>query len=244
MLSYAEAIADFALGLADSNHVPGSLTGQTQQHLAIYRNNVRLNRIDALPAAFPTVAALVGEDYFRALAREYVKAVPASSANLHDDGAALAAFIATFAPATALPYLPDVARLDWALHRAYHAADAAPLDTATLAALQPAQFAALQLQFHPAVALVRSSAWPIADILTMHQGGATAMLDAGGQSVLVWRNATGVQHLPVADPAWLAALLGGQSLGDTLAQATQDPNPLLARLFAEGLISAIRDTTP
>ncbi|SMC29827.1 hypothetical protein SAMN02745857_04168 [Andreprevotia lacus DSM 23236] len=244
MLSYAEAIADFAHALNDTDHQAQALSDASRERIAVYRNNARLNRIDALPAAFPTVAALVGDDYFRALAREYVKTTPALSANLHDDGAGLAGFIAGFAPARDLPYLADVARLDWAMHRAYYADDVAALDPQRLAALDGDGFMRGRLRLHPAVALVQSTDWPIADILAMHQGGPDAALAAGGQAVLVWRSRAGVQHTRLDDVHWLAALLAGQAVGDALALAHTDPNPVLARLFADGLICDFEDTTP
>ncbi|WP_051710626.1 HvfC/BufC family peptide modification chaperone [Andreprevotia chitinilytica] len=241
MLSYAETLADFTAALSDAEHVPAGLTEATRERIAVYRNNVRLNRMDALPAAFPLVAELVGEEYFRALARVYVIDTPARSANLHDDGASLADFIAGFGPAQELPYLADVARLDWARHRAYYADNVPPLDATEVAALSPEQFSAARFWFHPAVALVQSAQWPIADLLAMHEGGPTAHIDAGGQTVLVWRGSNGVawRQLNDDEARWLSTLLAGSSVGEALAAAQEDPNPLLTHLFAHGLVSHV-----
>ncbi|WP_432723823.1 DNA-binding domain-containing protein [Jeongeupia wiesaeckerbachi] len=239
MLSYADTLAEFAAGLADDALAPGCLVAATRANLALYRSNVRLNRIDALENAFPTVAALVGVDWFRAMARAYVIAEPAASANLHDDGATLAVFLDGFAPAANLPYMADVARLDWARHRAWYAPDSAPLDPARLAALDADGFARCVLGFDPALALVVSMRWPIAAIAAMHEGGAPADLNAGGQAVLVWRD--GWRPVDRQDAGWLKALLAGVAVGEALAAAQGDPDPLLAWLFGHGLIRNIKE---
>ena len=246
MLTYAEAIADFSSALQDSAHVPLCLSEASAAQIDIYRNNVRLNRINALPSAFPMVAELVGDEFFTAMARVYVRTTPAVSANLHEDGSGFAAFIAGFEPAQPLPYLADAARLDWARHLAYYAADVPPLGASELALLVPEKFADLQFAFDPAVALVQSSRWPIADFLKMHQGGPAANLDTGGQAVLIWRTAGQVlwQATAAADAHLLGQLLAGLSLGAALATATEDPNPLLAHLFSHGLVTHIKDAAP
>ncbi|AOY00500.1 DNA-binding domain-containing protein [Jeongeupia sp. USM3] len=239
MLSYADTLAAFAAALADDADAPPCIAAATRANLAVYRNNVRLNRIDALESAFPTVSALVGRDWFRAMARAYVIAVPAASANLHDDGAALAGFLDGFAPARALPYLADVARLDWARHRAWYAPDAAPLDPARLAALDTDRFARCTLVFDPALSLVASARWPIADIAAMHDGGAPADLGAGGQAVLVWRD--GWRRIDGDAAGWLAVLQAGASVGEALAGAQGEPEPQLAWLFGQGLICDFKE---
>jgi hypothetical protein len=243
MLSYGDLLDDFGTALADSDHAPAGLTAATRARIDVYRNNVRLNRIDALAAAFTNVVTLVGAEYFRALARAYVLAVPAASANLHDDGAALPAFIRSFAPAADLPYLADVAHVDWLMQRAYYADDATPLDRSTLAALDPGRFAAASLRLHPSVGVARSAAWPIADILAMHEGGDDACIGAGGQSVIVWREAFAVrwQSVSDADAQIVAALIDGSTIDAALSDATADPGPLLAHLFSHGLVHAMKE---
>lgn len=101
--------------------------------------------------------------------------------------------IAADEPAADLPYLADVADVDWRLHRAYLAADADTVDSSMLIALGPERFAAASIRLAPSVELARSARWPIADILEMHASGATAHLGAGGQSVLIWRECFAVR---------------------------------------------------
>ena len=243
MSNYSDLLDNFAAALSDDARAPAGLTDATRANIGVYRNNVRLNRIAALADAFTHVVTLVGSDYFRSLARAYVIATPAASANLHDDGAGLPAFIRGFAPAADLPYLGDVAEVDWLMLRAYYADDSAPLDRASLAGLGPERFAAASLRLGASVGVARSAKWPIADIVAMHEGGSPASLDAGGQAVLVWRENFAVRWRAIgADEAQvIAALWNGDSIESALSLASGNPSSLLAHLFGHGLVHAIKE---
>ncbi len=241
MSDYGGILDGFGAALANEACAPAGLTNATRARIGVYRNNARLNRIAALANAFTHVVTLVGTDYFRSLARAYVIATPASSANLHEDGASLPAFIRHFASAAELPYLGDVAQVDWLMQQAYYADDSAPLDRAAIANLGPERFAAASLRFCASMGIAQSEKWPIADIITMHEGGPTASLNAGGQAVLVWRENLRVRWRAIGDgeARVIVALMNGSSIECALALASDDPSSLLAHLFKHGLVHAI-----
>ncbi|BBL77267.1 DNA-binding domain-containing protein [Methylomagnum ishizawai] len=141
-----------------------------ERRLAIYRNNTFLGLAEALRDGFPVVHRLVGTEFFDALARRFVAESPPRSGCLLDYGAEFADSIEAFAPARPLPYLPDVARLEWAWHEAFHAADAGVFGLADLAALSPEQQAGLHLHLHPSARLL-ASAWPVLHIFHVNQPG-------------------------------------------------------------------------
>ena len=121
----------FACALLDAARaVPATIRGaarrRADRRFAVYRNNVVAGLIDALAQRFPVVCRLVGDEFFRAMARVYVTARPPTSPLMMLYGETFPDFIDEFAPAAALPYLGDVARLELARGRAYHAADAVP----------------------------------------------------------------------------------------------------------------------
>ncbi|HSF63705.1 MAG TPA: DNA-binding domain-containing protein [Paracoccaceae bacterium] len=151
--------------------VPAGLTGPGGRaagaRFDVYRNNVVAGLTAALEEGFPTVRALVGEAFFAAMAGVFLRAHPPASRLMMLYGADFPGFLADFPPVAALPYLPDVARLDLALRQSYHAADATPAD---LSALPPARMAAARLRLAPALRLVRS-AWPVWTIRAAHHGG-------------------------------------------------------------------------
>jgi len=241
--TYASVLGAFAAAVVDDTVEPLAVNPATRMHLSVYRNNARANRIAALTDAFANVVQLVGTDYFHALARAYVDCTPAKSANLHEEGADLAAFVRNFEPAADLPYLADIADADWLLHRAYFAADADTIDSASLAALGPERFAAASIRLAPSVAFAHSSRWPIADILQMHAGGETADLGAGGQSVLIWREAYLVRwkRLGHREAEAIAALMNGTTIETAFADTGADANSLLAQLFGHRLVQAIEE---
>ena len=107
-------------------------TNETPNGLAVYRNNVRGNLTLTLKLAFPATLKLIGEDCFHAYAEQFVLDQPPRNADLHLYGEAFPAYLAASALAGQLPYLADVAWLDWAVHHALHAAETPPLDPQTL----------------------------------------------------------------------------------------------------------------
>ena len=95
--------------------------------LRVHRETTLGALAGALEVTYPVCARLVGPEFFRQAARRFAREVPSRSPDLTDYGAELADWLAAFEPARALPYLPDVARLEWALHRARFAGAAALL---------------------------------------------------------------------------------------------------------------------
>ena len=144
--------------------------------LAAYRANAGACAERALDAAFPTVAALVGEACFASLSRDFWQHRPPVRGDLGEWGDALPAFIADKESLAAEPYLADSARLDWAVHRASRAADAPSVPQA-LERLADDDPAAVRLVLSPGSALIESS-WPIASIWQAHQRTEANRFDA------------------------------------------------------------------
>jgi hypothetical protein len=123
------------------------------------------------------------------MAYAYVVVKPPPSPILLDYGAGFPDFIGEFEPASVLPYLADVARIERAWAEAYHAPEAPPIDPAALAAIASEQLPAIRLQLHPSTRLVRSQ-FPALTIWKMNVGdGVPAPVDlaAGGEDALVAR---------------------------------------------------------
>lgn len=161
-----ELQAAFRAELVDANvaRMPARLAGTTlvtPDRFWIYRNNFLGSLTSVLAATFPTVERLVGENNFRYLAHRFIRAHPPTQPVLDAYGDRLSRFLETLSPAVAeFPFLPDLARLEWAVQEAYFAADGAALTPETLAAMDPSAYAGLRLRLHPAARLVRSP-WPI-----------------------------------------------------------------------------------
>jgi uncharacterized protein len=175
--------------------------------LALYRGNLNAACERALANAYPVVRALVGDEFFNGLAREYGRAHPSVSGDLNRFGARFAEFVGSFEHAQSLPYLGDVAALEWSVHIAHCAADAAGLPRERISALSPDELLAARFALHPACAWLRSP-FPVASIWLAHQPqGMVALPECLGRCelALVVRPCWRVQVL-LSSPGELAAL--------------------------------------
>ena len=170
------------------------------RRLAVYRNNVVSSLIDALADTFPVVQQLVGTEFFRAMAGVFVRRHPPRSRILAQYGEGFAAFIAGFEPAAALPYLPDMARLEFARLKALHAADAEPISEAVLAQAlaDPEALAGLRLRWHPSLSVLESP-HAVVSLWAAHQtdGEMPAVGIDGSEQAVVLRDGLDVLVLPV-----------------------------------------------
>ena len=219
--------------------------------VAAYRGNAGALAERALASAFPTVAALVGEESFGALARDFWRHHAPERGDLAQWGAELPAFIAAHSQLADEAYLADSATLDLTVHRALHAADAdaQPLALDLLASTDPDRLA---LEFAPGAALLHS-AWPVATIWLAHQRAAddperfadvqAAFAARRGEAAFVWRDgfAVRVAALDSADAAFNAALLARLNLADALDAAGADFafDRWLARALGERWLAGI-----
>ena len=186
--------------------------------LAIYHRSVRANQLAALAADFPVVRRLVGEAFFAGAAEAYAEAHPSRSGDLARLGLRMADFLAGYPPARALTYLPDVARLEWALCESARAQDAPACDFAALAAVPAQRHAAIRVRLHASVRLLESP-HPVLAIWEANQGDRDGAIDPAAQSpdrVLVHRVAMqpAPRRLAPADFMLLGALLRGATLGE------------------------------
>ncbi|WP_454726805.1 MULTISPECIES: HvfC/BufC family peptide modification chaperone [Cupriavidus] len=241
--AFAAAILDPARPLPDGLAGPDGTP--CAKRFAVYRNNVAAGLGEALAAAFPAVRRLVGEAFFALMARTHALREPPRSPLMFDYGAGFAAFIATFAPAATLPYLPDVARLERAWVEAYHAAEATPADARRLGAIAPAQWAQwvrAGLALHPSVRVVRS-AFPAVTIWQMNvEGGEPAAVDLGrgGEDALVVRPdaEVDVRVLPPGAAAFIEALAAGLPVASATRTALRDHPAFDLAATLRGLLDA------
>src|SRR5262249_5842631 len=122
----------------------------------------------ALESRFPVTVSLVGEEFFRGMARAFIETNRPRSPVIAEYGDELPGFIEGFAAAASVPYLADLARLASLWGRAYHAADASGLFVDALAVLSPDRLAETRLEPHPSAALLMSR-WPVGSIWAAHQ---------------------------------------------------------------------------
>jgi hypothetical protein len=193
-----------------------------EQRLNVYRNNTQLGLTEALRDGYPVVNKLVGTEFFNQLARSYIRRYPPKAGCLLCYGGGFAEFIQDYQPANGLPYLPDVARLEWLWHEAFHEADAFALDMAKLATMAPEAYDKLGFVLHPSARFLASD-FPILKIWQANQEGYESdgriNLDEGGCRLLVYRPQLEVVIIPLDETDYLFLTLLDRK--QTLTQAVE-----------------------
>lgn len=213
----AQVYDDEACGIEQlirTNPLPGS------RRLRVYRNNITSSLIDALRAVYPIVQRLVGEEFFEYLARQYLHAHPSRSGHLGEFGEHMPSFAGASPELETLPYLHDVASLEWSYHLVFHAAHHAPLDLARLGAIPSERYEELKFHLHPACRLLESR-YPILRIWQVNQieysGDAQVDLAANGDQLLIIRRELDVEIESISSGAY--ALLAALREGDDFIAA-------------------------
>jgi len=219
----------FSRALFDASEEPQALSlfkGNAQlaeQRFALYRGNLTGTWNKTLGAAYPVLQELVGEEFFGGLARAYGKTYPSDSGDLNLFGAHFAQFLEGFEHVAQYPYFPDMARLEWALHRAHYASSTQEIGSADFASLTPEQLDQVRLKLAPACSLFQSD-WAVVELWQAHQPGMQhsfpSELACSSHGLIVrphWK--TDLLALPTAAFAVLSALARGESLGLALDTA-------------------------
>jgi uncharacterized protein (UPF0276 family) len=220
-----------------------------QARLSIYRANLAGAWGRALQSAYPVIAQLVGDEFLAALARAYGRQHAAQDPDLDAFGAAFPAFLAGFPHVADLPWLPDMARLEWLVHTAWSASDSPVLAPASLAGVAPDNFGASRLPWHPAAA-VFSSEQAIVPLWQAHQPDSAVPFPADlvqPSHALVFRTGwrPDVLVLDASSAAALAALQGGMTVDMALEAALAvdsafDLGPRLGQWLLHGAFAAPR----
>jgi hypothetical protein len=248
--------SDFARALLDPDFgIPTGVISHNSDRpggrFAVYRNNVMVGLVGALEARFPATRKIVGEDFFRGAARLFAAAHPPSSPVMMFYGDEFPAFLAGCEPAREVPYLCDLALLEAARTRAYHAANAEPLPPAALAGAAQDALALMRFTLHPSLEIV-TSCFPIVTIWAMNSGELelAPITDWRGEDALILRpwSDVEVRRLPGGATGFLQSLGKGSPLGKAAAAALEadasfDLAANLAALFT-GLAIAMTSERP
>lgn len=201
-------------------------SGETQTHvvtptsnISIYQNNAQSNLIQTLLNTYPLITKLLGHDFFRIAAKEYIKHYPSRSGNLHDYGEYLSHFLAEFPPVKNLTYLAEVAEFEWLCHTLHFAADHPVFDIQLLEKIDSSAYSQLHFLLNPA-SCVKKFHYPLLRIIELcHQEiEEIADLNSGGIYLLVIRREFDMSlvTLSFADYIFLTALQNGNVLSTAL----------------------------
>ena len=187
----------------------------TATHIGIYRSSIHGQLSAALGDIYPVCKRLVGERFFAALCGPYVISEPSTEPDIGGFGAGFAAHIAAIDATAAVPYLADVARLEWAWHRVFHGPDQQPMDMQALAWVPAESQRRLQFQ-PPANSWLIDSDYPVHTIWQRNQldwdGEEGIDLNDGGVHLLVWRSGNEMRMDPLDEAQWQVLTLLAEGL--------------------------------
>ena len=252
MRSLSETQAGFSAALRNPDEPTPEAIARTggraaKRRFDVYRNNVAVGMIEALRSTFPAVDRLVGAEFFSAAARIYMEKNPPRSPLLFHYGGTFGDFLDGFPPASSVPYLGDVARLEWARLEAYHAADRQPVSIERLGQLPPDLVGGATFELHPSLALI-SSRWPVVSLWAASTDrGASDQVDMKTpERAVVVRPFLDVdtRQLPDGSFHFMTALKEGRTLEQAALVATEEATDFdlathLQGLFELGAVAAI-----
>lgn len=232
--------------------------GWTDRHaagMAVYRNNYRTALVEAMRATYERTARWVGETAFARAAAHHLILHPPNSWTLDLIGRG---FPRTMADLFARdPEVPELAALEWAMHCAFTAADAIPLDgpglAAATAAFSEEDWGEMQIVLIPGTALIATAH----NLAALWQALADDAFDAPDYALaaptdlLVWRQGlTPVfREVDAAEALAIAAVLRGASFGDMCAELVdrfgeaagiERAGALLGQWIGDGLVASVR----
>lgn len=242
--------ADFHAALLHADAAPPAgvhPAAQAAERFAVHQHTSRGGLVAALRSAYPAIVVALGDEYFDALAVEFMRDSPPSSPVLQEYSPQFAGFLEGFAPLAQWAWLGDVARIDWARREAYHAADAEPMSAWQLRVWPPEALLQASLQLHPSLRTLDSAhpAW------SLWQRQQQPLDPASGdtwqpQSIQVWRVGGHVHQrlLGAGEAALRHALANARTLGQAMHRAqASDPefnaSTAFATLVGDGLVIAV-----
>lgn len=216
----------------------------SEARLNIYCNNTVFGLTEVLANAYPVLKKIVGEEFFRTIAHHYLKVHPQSAGNRHMFGGQLSQFLEAFEPAVTLPYLGDVAALEWAHFQACIANDEIIMDFAALSAAMSLD-SAFVMRLHPSVCVL-SQTFNALDIWKEHQKRATGTVQLlrRPHGLMVWRGPEDSVLMRRVSPSFRTLLQSCQkgisfAGAMTLAGISLDDTQEIQREFAQALLSGV-----
>jgi hypothetical protein len=204
-------------------HIATSTGPNGRQRLGIYRAAVFSSFSRVLEEVYPVVARLLGDEFFSAMARLYALEYPSTQPDLNHYGNHMAVFIEQFEPLKDMPYLVDLARLEWYWHEIFYAADSPPNDFERLAAVDENEQGDVVLTLSNAARVLHSN-YPVKHIWHQNQPqvGEPEQIDLseGGETLIIWRSHNDRRVDALNRDQWqlLQSVSSGMKLADLLAQ--------------------------
>jgi hypothetical protein len=217
--------------------------------VGIYAEMYWLRMRDSLRADYPYVHQVLGDEDFDVLVARHVRQRPSTHHSLSRLGVDFAETVRE-AELEAVPWLADLAALEWARAESFVAVDAPVLERSSLATLKAETFTRSRLVVSPSLRLLHPS-WDVIPVWRALESGASwknLEVTAAVSALVVWRQSFAVFHVPVPAPEAraLSSVLEGLGLPTVCEAFSEGAEPVQAAFQAigswvsEGMISALK----
>lgn len=211
--------------------------GTVESRWHVYRSGYLARIIEALENDYPAARRVIGRGPFGSLIHRYLHVHPPRSFDLRHAGEHLDSFLKLDPLSGKLPFLSDLARLEWLLAEAFLAEDPSPLFWSDLQAMDPETVSDLPLALNPGTSVIRSP-WPLIDIWKLKdKSEGQISLDITGRPsvVLIYRKGLKAlcRNLDELDARLVEAAATGATLAEIQANLTAGDDPEVVRRFLE-----------
>ncbi len=179
-----------------------------------YRDSVTGSINGALAISYPVVKKLVGEDFFNHITQQYIQQQPSTSPDLNNYGDNFSDFIKTLKNLETVPYLSDVAKLEWAWQKIINGSQSEPGNLESLSHLNEHEIDNVVLTLSPHASLLQSD-YAINTIWEMNQDDVNTdiAIDCNNKvNLLIWRNGLDMNITVINDSQFYFLDLTNQSL--------------------------------
>lgn len=221
------------------------------ERIDIYAQMYFARLVDVLQSDFPRVANILGCERFHALAADYFAQHPSTHPSLHHLGQGFSVFLRARTDIADLPFLSDVAALEWARLAVFDAPDSTPLRIEHLQGVAPEQWPTLRFQAIPALQVTRHQ-WPAHEVWKAAEEGAGEWNDPQPVPTVlrVWREGFSVYHakMDTPEPVALERILAGDSFAVVCSalesvlsaeEAAATVGSLLLRWIEDGILAQL-----
>lgn len=227
----------FSSKLDSDNNV--LLKDEAQLRLAIYRNNVLYSLSNALGDLYPVIKKLIGDDFFKTIAIEFICKQPPKHAALLHYGKEFSEFIKKFEGCQHLKFLPDIATLEFEYNQAYHSDDVDIFDAQALGNVAPERLGDVSFSCHPSLKLLKSI-WPVDDIWHENQKETPNIInldDNKGTNLLIYRLGLSVQLVNLDENCFvfLKQLVNEKTINEAWIETNTQANIFKRNLDADDL---------
>lgn len=218
---------------------------EAEERLDIYAQMYYARLVEVMEGDFPRVTSILGCERVHDVVSAYLARYPSTSPSLRHLGRFFPLFLQDYAETADLPFLSDVATLEWARLEVFDAPDADPLRIEHLQTIAPDTWPALKLQVIPAFQIMQS-AWPVHDIWKITEENTPNPEDiAPAETVLrVWRHEFMVYHTKMdnVEQKALASIIAGEPFASACAALeTQMPEEEAASTIGRLMLRWIED---